>query len=84
MKYLSILLEDSFKSSRRITFGIYRSIKGLSTGEAGNGASQAEEFRMGIVLIGRNVQDKPDFCSPNLQHWLHEQRSAERGQGTLR
>lgn len=44
-----------------ITFGIYRGIKELSTGEIGNAASQAEKFRMESVFIGRNVRDKPDF-----------------------
>lgn len=53
--------KDDFKSSRRITFGIYRGIKRLSAGEAGNATSQAEKFRMESVFIGRNVRDKPDF-----------------------
>lgn len=42
-------------------FGSYRSVKSLSTGEAGNAASQAEKFRMERIFIGRNVRDKPDF-----------------------
>lgn len=53
--------QDRFKSSERITFGIYRSIKGLSTGEVGHAAPQAEKFRVESVFIGRNVRDKPDF-----------------------